>query len=308
MKKTLSFSLLIALTCAPAPWRADTAAQSQQQSAARESQEPAAAQPKSTDEHFAKDGLSFEYPSGWKLLDKSTEAAQHLILWREGSSVIVMVIAHRDAVENLEQFEAAREAITKPYVEMLARQFGVKTIPSWDETKCLDLGERFPVSQRFATGFKLSGQSDGKPSTGEVYVRTLGRRLVNLVYARNDKDDAEGSAAWKRVTETLNVEGPPGGVSQKDVISGGVLNSKTIKKPPPKYPPAAKAAREQGAVTVQITVDEEGNVATAKAISGPPLLRGAAEDAAREAKFSPTNICGHPFKVSGVITYNFVLM
>ena len=29
--------------------------------------------------------------------------------------------------------------------------------------------------------------------------------------------------------------------------------------------------------------------------------------ASREAKFTTTTICGHPVKVSGVITYNFVL-
>jgi protein TonB len=54
-------------------------------------------------------------------------------------------------------------------------------------------------------------------------------------------------------------------------------------------------------------VDEDGNVISAKAVSGPPLLQGASEEAARGAKFSPTIICDHPVKVSGVITYNFVL-
>jgi TonB family protein len=293
MKKTLLLSLLISLMCAPAPWRSKTAAQAQPSQSAVE--------------HFAKDGLSFDYPSGWKLIDRSTEAAQHLIFGREGSSALVMVIAHRNAVADLHQFEAARDVITKPYVESMARSLGVQKIPSWDEAKCLDVGERLPVAQRFAVGFKLTGQSGGAPSTGEVYVFTLGRRLVNLVYVRNDKDDAEGAAAWKLLLDTLNVEGPPGGMSPKEIISGGVLNGKAVKKPPPHYPPVAKAAGQQGTVVVQITVDEEGNVISAKAVSGAPLLRGAGEEAARGAKFTPTTICGHPVKVSGVITYNFVL-
>jgi len=41
-------------------------------------------------------------------------------------------------------------------------------------------------------------------------------------------------------------------------------------------------------------------------VSGHPLLRGAAEQAARGARFSPTLLSGQPVKVSGVITYNFV--
>jgi protein TonB len=90
-------------------------------------------------------------------------------------------------------------------------------------------------------------------------------------------------------------------------ISGGVLNGKAISKPQPPYPAIAKAARAAGTVTVQITVDEQGNVISATATSGHPLLRQAAAQAARQARFSPTLLSGQPVKVSGVITYNFVL-
>jgi protein TonB len=58
---------------------------------------------------------------------------------------------------------------------------------------------------------------------------------------------------------------------------------------------------------VQITVDENGDVVEARAVSGHTLLHAAAADAARRAKFSPTLLCGKPVKVTGVITYNFVL-
>ena len=91
------------------------------------------------------------------------------------------------------------------------------------------------------------------------------------------------------------------------IISGGVLNGKAISKPSPAYPPIAKAARAEGVVTVQIVVDEEGKVISASAVSGHPLLQSAAVAAARQARFSPTLLEGQPVKVSGVITYNFVL-
>lgn len=93
----------------------------------------------------------------------------------------------------------------------------------------------------------------------------------------------------------------------KTVVSGGVLNGKAISKPQPPYPPIAKAARAQGTVTVQILVDESGRVISANATGGHPLLQGAAVAAARQARFSPTMLSGQPVKVSGVITYNFVL-
>lgn len=89
-------------------------------------------------------------------------------------------------------------------------------------------------------------------------------------------------------------------------ISGGVLNGKATSLPKPPYPPAARAVRASGAVSVQVVVDEDGNVVSASAVSGHPLLRQAAVQAARSAKFSPTKLSGQPVKVSGVITYNFV--
>ncbi|MCA1620227.1 MAG: TonB family protein [Acidobacteria bacterium] len=93
----------------------------------------------------------------------------------------------------------------------------------------------------------------------------------------------------------------------KTVVSGGVLNGKAISKPQPAYPPIAKAARASGTVTVQILVDESGRVVSASAVNGHPLLQQAAVSAARQARFSPTLLSGQPVKVSGVITYNFVL-
>lgn len=89
-------------------------------------------------------------------------------------------------------------------------------------------------------------------------------------------------------------------------ISGGVLNGKATSLPKPQYPPAAREESASGTVTVQVLVDEDGNVVTASAVSGHPLLRPAAVVAAKEAKFSPVILSGTRVKVSGVIVYNFV--
>jgi len=89
-------------------------------------------------------------------------------------------------------------------------------------------------------------------------------------------------------------------------ISGGVLNGKAISLPKPAYPPIARAAHASGTVVVQVLIDENGSVVSANAVSGHPLLRGAAVGAARQARFSPTKLSGQPVKVTGVIQYNFV--
>ena len=90
-------------------------------------------------------------------------------------------------------------------------------------------------------------------------------------------------------------------------ISEPILISKAISLPKPNYPPMAKQIRVQGSVNVQVFIDEAGKVISAKAVSGHPLLIPAAQRAAEQARFSPTMIGTQPVKVSGVITYNFVL-
>jgi protein TonB len=89
-------------------------------------------------------------------------------------------------------------------------------------------------------------------------------------------------------------------------ISGGVLNGKAISLPKPAYPPIARAAHASGTVVVQVLIDENGNVVSAHAVSGHPLLQAAAVGAAKQARFSPTKLSGQPVKVTGVIQYNFV--
>ena len=95
-------------------------------------------------------------------------------------------------------------------------------------------------------------------------------------------------------------------VQAGSTISGGVLNGKAVYLPKPLYPVEAIAARASGAVTIQVLIDESGSVIKAATVSGPELLRSAAENAAHMARFSPTTIAGVPVKVGGVIIYNFV--
>ncbi|MDQ4121060.1 MAG: energy transducer TonB [Acidobacteriota bacterium] len=93
--------------------------------------------------------------------------------------------------------------------------------------------------------------------------------------------------------------------AQPSTVSGGVVNGRAINLPKPAYPPAARAIRASGAVNVQVLIDETGRVLSAQAVSGHPLLRAAAESAARQARFQPTVLSGQPVKVSGTIVYNF---
>jgi TonB family protein len=94
-------------------------------------------------------------------------------------------------------------------------------------------------------------------------------------------------------------------VASDTPFDADTLNGKAISLPKPAYPAAAQAVRAEGVVVVKVTVDEGGEVTSAVAVSGHPLLRAAAVEAARQAKFSPTIVEGRTAKVIGLLTYNF---
>jgi TonB family protein len=88
-------------------------------------------------------------------------------------------------------------------------------------------------------------------------------------------------------------------------IDGGVLNSKALELPKPKYPEEARKAKVVGRVTVKILIDEKGNIVSAEAVDGPEILRASALEAAKKARFTLTLIGTRPVRVSGVLTYDF---
>jgi periplasmic protein TonB len=145
------------------------------------------------------------------------------------------------------------------------------------------------------------------PVTGTFH---LGDRNVDPPTAANNSSacvTCNGTAPVVRVEDTTP---PPVPVVVKPTttrLTSSVLTSKAISLPQPQYPPLAKQIRLQGAVTVQILVDEKGNVVSAHAVNGHPALNPAAVAAALRARFTPTILSGQPVKVQGVITYNFVL-
>ena len=82
--------------------------------------------------------------------------------------------------------------------------------------------------------------------------------------------------------------------------NGAVLNSRAVNLPTPSYPSNARQLGVGGRVSVQVSVDERGNVTSARAVSGPVLLRSAAEAAARRSKLRPDRS-----PVVGYLVYDF---
>jgi TonB family protein len=112
----------------------------------------------------------------------------------------------------------------------------------------------------------------------------------------------------KRIqVEAVDEIPPPPKPASDLVVSKGVTAGNALTRVTPVYPPIAKQMNASGAVQVAITIDENGQVIEAKAISGHPALRSAAEEAARKWVFRPTRLDGKSMRQQDVLTFIFRL-
>ena len=150
------------------------------------------------------------------------------------------------------------------------------------------------------TNFTIDREKISPISSGDTPGRDRTENYVSPVKPpqKINNDDREEPPVIKKPTPTI---APKTATKTLGVINGRATN---LVKPP--YPPEAKAVHAFGTVNVSVSIDENGNVTSARAVSGHPFLTRAAEAAARKSKFSPTFLNNQPIKVTGVIVYNFV--
>ena len=86
-----------------------------------------------------------------------------------------------------------------------------------------------------------------------------------------------------------------------------IVKAESLQRVQPDYPTNARTARQAGMVTVEVSINERGDVVAAQVISGPSLLRQAATAAARRWKFKPATRDGKPISSASTIMFNFKL-
>lgn len=256
---------------------------------------------------YDKDGLKFEYPADWNLIDKSSTEIQTLYLTKEKSTVLIIISSPRETLGQSRQFENLQRDSFSKYEEGISKSFSTAKKSAESKSVCFD------INDRKISGTRIEGIYNNEPGTGDLYSFALGNRLVTLSYLKIDKESQLADKAWEKVIKSLytkgaeNFENKDGAAFLRSgLLDGGVMNGRALKLVKPIYPSAARRWSIKGAVQVKVVIDENGDVISAKAISGDGLLHGTAEVAAKSSKFQPTKLCDKPVKVDGIIVYNFV--
>jgi protein TonB len=90
-------------------------------------------------------------------------------------------------------------------------------------------------------------------------------------------------------------------------VGGNVQEAKLIRRVAPVYPELAKRSRAEGAVVLEVNVDEAGNVSSVRVLRGHPLLNDEAMRAVKQWKYSPTLLNGEAVPIIATVTVVFKL-
>jgi protein TonB len=100
-------------------------------------------------------------------------------------------------------------------------------------------------------------------------------------------------------------EASPATSAPKTLSPPSVTFAEPVFRVLPQYPPAAGRMNAKGKVDLTVEVDDKGNVTSAKAISGPLVLRPVAEDALKKWRFKPATLRGANIKSAVNISVEF---
>ena len=150
--------------------------------------------------HFAKDGLSFDYPDGWTVTDESNTDAQQLTLGRGDSPAMIKFFVHRGKVNTPEKLAQAKTKIVDPYVAYTEKQFvsmGAKPQRADATTQIAGLN---------AEGVHITAVLEGESGEAGIYWAAIGERLVVLTLFGPDKALKKVQPSWDLVRNSLKIE------------------------------------------------------------------------------------------------------
>jgi TonB family protein len=193
-----------------------------------------------------------------------------------------------------------------PHLSLLIKLQGLALVRNKDDEESRRRVVRLGITAAILSselGFEALARSH-KSEAEDMLVKhsDLTTSIPGLSEIDQRRYDGIKSAISRKVPTIVADNNPP----PKAPISAGILNGRALNKIKPAYPASAHEAGASGTVEVKLVIDETGKVIWARAVSGHPLLRQAAEDATWQTRFPITKLSGQPVKVSGVMLYNFV--
>jgi periplasmic protein TonB len=137
-----------------------------------------------------------------------------------------------------------------------------------------------------------SAKADDAPTPGPV----------NIVMGGGDGIPAALTGGYSHSTRVSVARPEP---QKRIVISKGVSEGMLLSPIKPVYPAIARAAKISGIVVVEAVISKAGTIESLRVLSGPDMLRAAAVDAIRAARYRPYLLNGEPTEIQTTFTVSF---
>jgi hypothetical protein len=151
--------------------------------------------------HFAKDGLSFDYPASWEFSDQSTGQMQLIELAR--GDVVIRIRSPREWLKTPEKEAAAKKLFQDQYVDGFATQLEQAQLHPRRSAVTTQ------IAGADATGTRVRAVMDGQPGGMDSYYRVVSDRLVQLSIIGSEKEITKSAPVWDMIRNSLAVEPPP---------------------------------------------------------------------------------------------------
>lgn len=158
--------------------------------------------PAADGKQLSKDGLSFNYPNGWTLVDESNADAQNFNIGRADSEAQMRVFVFRTPVTTPERVAEAKKVLIDPYVASTMRQFeqmGAKPQKSPASTE---------IAKVASEGVRIAASLEGVPGAAEIYWGVVGNRLVVLTQLGPDRALKQASPVWDAIRNSIAIAEP----------------------------------------------------------------------------------------------------
>ena len=158
--------------------------------------------PPADGKQLSKDGLSFNYPNGWTLVDESNADAQNFNIGRADSDAQIRIFVFRTPVTTPERLAEAKKVLIDPYVASTMRQFeqmGAKPQKAPASTE---------IAKVASEGVRIAASLEGVPGAAEIFWGVVGNRLVVLTQLGPDRALKQASPAWDAIRNSIAIVDP----------------------------------------------------------------------------------------------------
>ena len=152
---------------------------------------------------YDKEGLSFNYPTGWQFNDTSSKNAIEMTFGREDLDATVKVFVFRTPLDSADKLAEAKKILVERYITTTTKSFEdenghPKGEPSTSEIAALK-----------AEGVKIHASLDGVAGVAEIEWAIVQDHMVVLTLFGPDKAVKMAAPAWDLIRSSIKIAAPP---------------------------------------------------------------------------------------------------